>query len=301
MWLNKLIKVGMVAAGGLLSMLGKAQPYSYVSFPAANATWYGRTAACCPDYSYNWTNTISGDTVFGSYKYVTLQSDNGSMYYREDSLRRIFYRGINSVTADGFTYALKDTIDYLVYDFGKDTGDTITTNVPLGPDSLGVYLRFVVDDIDTVLIDNGYRKKFYVHSLHCNSSGRVWIEGIGSLGGFPLDCDFESLSTLICFKQDSTVSYWNGGYCILNLIDVDAISAKVFPNPASTHFTLQLQASSVDNTDFAVYDALGRIVKRQRILSVYTAISRDALPNGIYYWQVTAGGQVTAKGKLVLQ
>ena len=61
------------------------------------------------------------------------------------------------------------------------------------------------------------------------------------------------------------------------------LAVSYFPNPASTHITIQLETESNDRRyQLTMIDNLGRVVRNVESISGQAVISRGALPNGIY-------------------
>jgi hypothetical protein len=93
-------------------------------------------------------------------------------FLREDSINRVFFR--NELTLN----------EILILDFNVGIKDTIQ----LG--SLDTYdneFEVYVDSIDTITVENVERKRYFLYTEMAGFSTEVWIEGIGSLSGFPFN------------------------------------------------------------------------------------------------------------------
>lgn len=66
-----------------------------------------------------------------------------------------------------------------------------------------------------------------------------------------------------------------------NSIEEFSTTISLFPNPATTNITLQVKNEMI-GSDFVVYDALGKVVLRDKILSSNQNISVSNLSNGNY-------------------
>jgi hypothetical protein len=111
--------------------------------------------------------------------------------------------------------------EYLLYDFGMNVGDVISSEAQSG------YLSRnpIVTQVDSIWLYNGERRKRMV------VNGDVWIEGIGSTHGFDypvrefVTCDCNNEYQLIAFAKENTVSFFDSelapewGYCG-NVVDV---------------------------------------------------------------------------------
>jgi hypothetical protein len=124
---------------------------------------------------------FQGDTVIEDLKYKKVYiQDNDSIadfnnaYYfaavREDTMAgKVYFRS---------EYYYSDGQEHLLYDFSVDVGDTVRFY------SLWSGLQkkeMTVKSIDSILIDNHYRKR--INFDHENSGEESWIEGIGSTHG----------------------------------------------------------------------------------------------------------------------
>lgn len=76
---------------------------------------------------------------------------------------------------------------------------------------------------------------------------------------------------------------------------------EIYPNPTFSLFQLQLDEMPDEHTFFKLFDELGRLVKRQLITERTSAIYRNELANGIYFWQVEQQGKILNRGKVILQ
>ena len=276
----------------LLSVEAKSQAYTYVPFPDSSFTWQGRvtchTGSHGGSYDNHWTFNLVGDTTLGGFTYHKLRKDSATYpsYIREDSTRKVYL--YNGVTAT----------DQLVFDFGVGIGDTANCAGAI----------YVVSSIDTINY-NGILRRRLVMAYPANIYfGDVWIEGIGSLAGGPVGdkwhtffCNPATSSSLCIARKDSVVIY--GNYCPLQvgIETVQERSISFFPNPSITSFTLQLSTPPVTQTYFNLYDAFGRAVKREEIISETTTMQRNNLPSGIYFWQLQQGNKILDRGKVVME
>lgn len=98
-------------------------------------------------------------------------------------------------------------------------------------------------------------------------------------------------------NQNPFISYdnWHVG-----MNEVQNLGVTVLPNPSTSHFTICAPGINT-NAYFNMYDAYGRLVKQEILTSSNTTIQRGALPNGIYFWQVSSNEKVLSSGKLVLE
>ena len=79
----------------------------------------------------------------------------------------------------------------------------------------------------------------------------------------------------------------------------------VFPNPASSQFTVAITETSFmqDYRDlsFTLYDLTGRIVYKQGLTDQATTMQRGDLPTGMYLWHISGGDRNITNGKMVIR
>ena len=73
---------------------------------------------------------------------------------------------------------------------------------------------------------------------------------------------------------------------------------QVWPNPFRDRLAVTLSAN-LRSPLFRLYDMTGRPVREERLAFGVNEIETDPLPAGMYFWQVTAGGEVVKSGKIV--
>jgi hypothetical protein len=151
-----------------------------------------------PPYKFIETYLISGDTIIDNQRFfkIFIQESNDSTYvgcFREED-KKIYYSGV-----DYFGFETDSIV--LLYDFNKQKSDTLFT---------GTWHRIVIENIDSILIGNSYRKRFQM------DDGQYWIEGIGSTFGFLFPMTgiptMYWKSELICYKHNDSLLYLNPNY-----------------------------------------------------------------------------------------
>ena len=151
-----------------------------------------------PPDKYIETYLISGDTTIDNRRFykIFIQESNDSTYvgcFREED-KKVYYSG-----ADYFGFETDSVV--LLYDFNAQEKDTLYT---------GTGHRVVIENIDSILIVNSYRKRFQLND------GQYWIEGIGSTFGFvfPMTAipTMHWRSELICYKHNDSLLYMSPNY-----------------------------------------------------------------------------------------
>ncbi|MBK8413864.1 MAG: T9SS type A sorting domain-containing protein [Bacteroidetes bacterium] len=82
----------------------------------------------------------------------------------------------------------------------------------------------------------------------------------------------------------------------------ESLQVNVFPNPASSQFTVTYEFPTNYEGEFMLYDAYGKEVIRKKLYGTFTSllIRTDKLGNGIYFYKVELDGGKSANGKIVI-
>lgn len=266
----------------------EAQTNVYFPFPDSNAVWgqHHQSSTSTGNYLYG----LFGDTIINSLRYNKVYSHSESMSIwdtvitsvnaqmiggiREDSAKRIWFY---SFVSDAFIY--QDSV-YFLYEFSKAVGDTIFVPAP-GYSFAFNYL--VVDSIDSVLVNNRYRKQFHLGM-------ETWIEGIGSKRDLlsailPIPVCF-CINATTCFKQNDTLYYLNPAYSSCypgNGAGLHGMmrhgNILVYPNPAIDYFVVETNSS--DRQTAELYDISGKQIFIKKFNGNCTIRTAD-FDEGIY-------------------
>lgn len=179
-------------------------------------------------------------------------------HWRDRGTWRIPASGHDRSTVYQWTPLLGDT---LLYDFNMVLGAFPLNSMLTAP------LNIIA--IDSVLLIDGWHKRWILDVTDFNMTPYMVIEGIGSSFGLfgPMYPPFESSQDLVCFTQDSTLIYeWsqmieNIG-CDIALgappFAIPAVATKVYPNPFDQIITIDL--SDRGPVQFMFMHATGSIV-----------------------------------------
>ena len=166
--------------------------------------WSGMNCSIDPNYTWGpfdcQTSLIkfSGDTIINSLSYLkvfksdTLQQNwELQGYIRENSGKEIYFR--NLIGLEG-----------LMYDFSIGLNDTVAIENTYSGGWPGI---LVCNTIDSLLIGNEYRKRFYLFDN--NTPIDTWIEGIGSEYGVLKSSGFVVGGTydLLCYYENDSLIY----------------------------------------------------------------------------------------------
>ena len=294
----------------LLTLITTVKSQDYVPFPTENAQWNVLYIGTCEERPPDTTilrYTIHGDTTINDITYKKLCLESGDTINPKirgiggirEANKKIYYNG-ETITFN------TDYKEYLLYDFTKQIGDTIRHN-PQG------YFYSVVLDIDSVLIDGAYRKRYKVDNHYFYHNPDYIIEGIGSVKNGLLG-HISDIPTCgyyywehICFKENGEVKYLNPNFddCFPSNLLMDAnitkleTKIKIYPNPIDQN--LQIENNTNENLIIKIIDINGRSIIEQSLNGTKTIIQLDIKP-GIYNVLITNKiGQIELTQKIIKQ
>jgi hypothetical protein len=245
----------------------------YTPFPDSDAIW-----------SVNIDKfAVNGDTTINSKTYKKYYRTNGdstftfenSFYYaavREDFSKRIW-----GIKHDSLT-------ERLLYDFSLQIGDT-TYVYPYEDfnnwvnDSVGLILL----NIDSILIDTIYRKRFKITTLDVNWDEpgwnyEYWIEGIGSTIGLFSQGTFQpgivdvSFYELLCYQKNDFTEYFTTYYtnyeaCYMpvyvGIVDksIERRVVNLYPNPLIDISKIKISNFVNKKAHVEFYNIYGQLIK----------------------------------------
>jgi hypothetical protein len=291
----------------LISVSNKAQTSVYHPFPDSNAVWSITYDGYEASYCYDRLYFLSGDTMINGYNYHKLYYMGSVGFtnpvthfcgYWQYSTVQHYYGGIrqDTVLRKVFFVQKDSTYDTLLFDFSLQAGNVI----PYGINNF--LISNYVESIDSIFIGTNYRKRFNIHTPY---GPTYLIEGIGSANGLTEDLTkFESGGTLNCFSQDFLQIYPDTTSVCLLFTDIKKINKRkdlinITPNPFSLSTELEMQ-NNTKECEFVLFDSYCKLVKEQKIISEKTTISRNDLPNGLYFYQLRQDNVLISSGKLVI-
>lgn len=268
-------------------------------FPTENAYWQ-INLGCIESFDRN-TYTC-GDTVLNGKKYAQLYTEflfagNGTIIPRGWIRRQdhqVYFR------------ENLDSEEFLIYDFDLQQNDTVRLmrRVTDFADTSVVItdLLFEVETIDSVLLADGWRKRWRVNCQNFDLPQEIWIEGIGSTFG-PVDrfnCFLGGIAKVYCFWHNGQVEYtlFPQGSCGANfptacLITVNTsqpmfrpLNVAVSPNPFSDHLKVSFLDGIPTSAEIRLFDITGRedlFFHKKMILPFY--LNAVAFHRGSIFWK----------------
>lgn len=206
--------------------------------------------------------------------------------------------------------------EYLLCDFSKEIGETITFENVLSYDMLNSYLEgnYMLDPFTMKVLDieeREYGKTFIVGYNNSLPSRYEWIEGIGSTAG--LFWEYQNVildfiardSRLACFKLGDEVIYLNNKECKtcfypgegFAISKPDAATAFAYYNRTNGNINV---SSEVYPVSFELINLQGQSVLIENVSSPLVNIPNNG-QKGIYIYKIKQGNSIIQTGKLILE
>lgn len=261
----------LVALSALLT-IQYSHGQSYVPFPTDSAEWmveryvYITGSQSTITYSaYRMLgDTVVNDTLYHKlYQFLGANPSTSTLVsgFREED-RRVYARLFGNANVPLDCQWPPDT-DLLLYDFNLDEpGDSLIIQHPW----LGEVIH-VVNDIDSVLVDNTYRRRLNCYSLsnNCGPMPFTYIEGVGSFR-HPLDPfmlqDYEHFFVLACFKTEGTFRYSSlqTPHCDWATVGIEADGTEARQDFTARVVNGEIIVNSSSADGVQLIDALGRVL-----------------------------------------
>lgn len=272
----------------LVLMTSEQKSQTYVPFPDSNAVWNVSHATGSKSYK------IMGDSVYNAITYKKYYAAQGT---QSNTLQYTFFALLREDISNKKVFAIPagTNQERLLYNFNLNLNDTVRV-YPLD-DFLGSSFKLKVDHIDSVLVNNQFRKQMRMKS-NSHWLSEFWIEGVGSTYGifYPGLSDFwivdaEVCIELRCFWENGVLSYPQSPFqpcyspktnCFtritVNAKSKDAI--KIFPNPALS--SLKIELGDISKVKLTIYDVAGCVAVTESISQEKSNLDISELENGFY-------------------
>jgi hypothetical protein len=295
----------LLGASGL-----KSQTSMYHPFPESNAAWNTNYYFYCFGWGFEddyYSYTIGADTIIGSATYRTLivpfwfnsgvshctgQAGYKGAYRQDTTLRKVF------IIPPG------DSTEQLLYDFNLQVGDTCK----------GYLMRYcpgldyIVDNVDSILIGNQYRKRWHFPQYLMDM---YIIEGIGSSEGL-LEWPCTTIANdgpqykLTCFQQNGILQYQDSafvnGNCdlILRADEINVPNLISIAVNASGDLQMSITNPLLENSIISVYNSSGKLLFSKNILNGETVFLTERIYSaGIYYYNIITASGNALSGKFI--
>jgi hypothetical protein len=280
-----------------------------LALPLFSQTWLAEGQTWEYDVTGGWNPTMYGKLVMQVQGDSTLEGIN---------CKRIVSMEPNGQTGVQYAYADQERVFVFdafldsfvkIYDFTLSAGDTVFF---LGG------RKYVVDSVGITTFADALRK-FQIVRLSGNSldAGTYLIaEGIGLVSRFetfnPIyDCIYFFLENSFCDEAvdgrsyrfrcftEGGSTYDPFGLCTLSSVEgLHSQKLKIFPNPAQSQFTIQLEGNPSEYGLLQVFDATGRMIL-ETPKTLPATVSVEGWPAGNYQ-VLFFGEKVTVRGQVVV-
>jgi hypothetical protein len=268
----------------------------YHSFPTKNTVWAENYyPGDAPNFKpYHYFALKNNDTIIKGkqyqklyFSYDTTFTENKLCGALREENKRIYYYSIDSLNCSHMSIPLDTEI--VLFDFNLQLGDTITSEKY----RVGYPGYIIVNAIDSMLIDQEYRKVFSFGYSGGIISDAKWIEGIGCIRGLFADVGVVGWWTnrLICCIIDNNVIYHHGYenedcyYYLhsenLQLLD-NNLKIKIIPNPVGSSALIEFERPEYQK--LVISDLSGKKLKEFNLEGKRSfLINKGELPNGLYF------------------
>jgi hypothetical protein len=295
----------------ILTLVSNLISQNYFPFPEDNVNWNVYFLSGCDDdiqpTTYLIRYTIHGDTSINEIIYNKLCVESGDILNPKiisiggirELDKKIYFYGQNplGLSPDG---------EVLLYDFTRQVGDTIKH------DSEGLYYS-VIEEIDSLLIDGDYRKRFKVNISGLFQNPDYIVEGIGSIKNGLLGhittvptCGYHYWEH-ICFRVAGIVKYLNPSFidCFSTnqITSTEQLSCEqnigLFPNP--TRNELKVKNNINEKTLVVkIFDANGKLVKHVLLTDKEGIIEMSVAPGFFNILITNTKGKILKTEKIIV-
>ena len=156
---------------------------------------------------------------------------------------------------------------------------------------------------DTVIRDGMYnyhkQNQFSDHYYPSIDTSETLTDSIGLTSTYSAR-DYVNFQLQLTWYHKANGEQWGAPVTIISTGVNNMASVKLFPNPSSGEFSIQLSAAAQQEFRFELFDASGRWVYHQIVSNELTNIRLNGIGNGLYLWQLSNNDNVIDRGKLVL-
>ena len=278
----------------------RSQNLTFYFFVFFAVQMHAQPSTLVPMQNAEWCYHITGDQnqnmgyycihPFGNFEIKNKQYAKIEYKYDGQMSDIVFYR----VDSQKVYFLLSDTTEeFLAYDFGLSVNDTFVSHWSWNQGPKPLVLK--VTRIDTIVTNDGIKRKQFQLRNNSNSYNGQWIEGIGDRWLFSLPNYKWSVSgsfSLSCFRSNGIDVFGDRGLCAT--IPIAEISKSAFtlsPNP--THGKISIQSEpKIDKAMVAIYDLNGRKIRQMEEVQYSAEIDLSDLQTGVYLIRITTDAQV---------
>jgi hypothetical protein len=294
-----------------------AQTSHYFPFPDSNAVWktnwYEYGDGCLVEPCWYLQYQIVNDTILNGKQYQIISkayigfNESCSCYNNIGVERNYLYMRNDTITRKVFYYNFPDS-DGILYDFSLKPGDYLPNNSDISQtiDSIKV------TTIDSILINNSYRKSFNLNVTFTQGGTDTVsiIEGIGSTGGLleeipPYYVFQEEVGKILnCVQVDSQIIYnaFNSSSCEVStgiMKTPPKVNLKIFPNPVEMGGNISIQGI-LENYSLTISNVLGQIVFSTPMNNSQSIALPGSIISGVYICRILTQDNLLMTKKIVV-
>jgi hypothetical protein len=248
---------------------------------------------------------ITGDTLINEMVYHKI--DRSGYYFDDNCDDTYFNNGYQGAFRNDienkkvwFVLAGEDT-ESILYEFDLEIGDTLTPGI-LNPNN---YWDFWVEDIDSIEIENNFRKLFLIRSqINIGEGPFRIIEGIGGqslIAEFASWLYFEGGYHLGCLSVNDNLIYGNDCDEIVGSDELLASSTMILcPNPSTGQVWIKDNTCESDPLYIEVLNSVGTKIIHLYSNSKYTAIDLCNQPPGLFLFIIKKGFKIESQKIIIL-
>jgi hypothetical protein len=282
-------------------VFGQARAQKIHFSDSTNSWVFARYSDCAPPYLPMIYTTFyyGGDTVINSLTYHRLKHFGVIGFIREDTmLGKVFIKNPS-------TYGnLTDTLEHILFDYNLSIGDTLNFDYE---NITSTYVRAILTDIDSTLINGIYHKVQTFHQLasvynnQVGTGGFRVIEGVGAGSYWPVAPMFardECPGGLLCFRNKGVMPHtsaimYSNTKCIVGVDDISSpkLNIVVRPNPL-TGYSKVIFSKPIGEGYVRIYNILGQCVYKIGVdKQTDLGLGNFRAPCGVYFLIVEDKGE----------
>ncbi|MCF8368030.1 MAG: T9SS type A sorting domain-containing protein [Bacteroidales bacterium] len=239
---------------------------------------------------------IAGDTLINELVYHKIV--HSGYWLSNNCDENFFYNGYQGAFRNDIENKIVwfvpegESSESLLYEFDLQVGDTLSEGI-LDPND---YWDFWVEDIDSVLVGDSYRKRFHIRSwLNMSEMALQIVEGVGGqnlIKPFESWYYFEGGYTLSCININDSIFYPEWGDCEMIVSQKENKQAGphlIFPNPTNGLLWFQNSEETKQLITIEIFNQLGVNVKSIESKEEIILIDLSSKPKGLYFIKISTG------------
>jgi hypothetical protein len=172
-------------------------------------------------------------------------------------------------------------------------GTDWTFSTPMGSPNSFFSIRYILDH----WVVSASNKVYY------SADGETWTQATitgGTIGNLKRVEAYNGIGFIP--GSNGRIIKTNEDALSVNNTEDTANAITLYPNPASTHFTLNVHENlSIEKAQLYLYNQLGQLVHQVKLKPMQTTVAVEALSSGMYVYQITNGDRIIKTGKVIKQ